>query len=111
MQLVFVQSWPVAIDFPAVYRSAHDPHHVAVTVVGAPVAVFPRRSSEFGDHQDNGTTVDVAKAGSELRKAVPQRLQMIGKLAFGAALPDMRVPTAQAEESELNCRILPHQLA
>ena len=111
VQFFFVESRPIAVDFSAADRPPHDPHRVAVAMIGTAVAVFPRSATEFGDHEHDRTPVNVAKSRVELRKPVTQRLQVICQLSFRTAFPDVRVPTAETEEGELNCRVLTHQLA
>jgi len=69
------QAGPFAIYLAAAHRTAHHPHHIAMSVISSGVAVFPYRASELRNHQHHRVlilrTQRLCKAGlprGELRE-------------------------------------------
>src|SRR5277367_2450051 len=103
------ESGPAAVDFAAFHWTAHHPHHVAVSVIGAAVAVLMHRAAEFRDHEDDGVLVVRAERLGETREALGQRLQMSCELAGRRAFADVRIPAAERHERDANGRVAADQ--
>ncbi len=100
---------PSAVNLAAFHRAAHHPHHVAVAVIGAAVAVLMHRAAELGNHQDDGVLVVRPQRLREARESLAERLQMSRELAVGGAFVDVRIPAAERHERDANRRIAPDQ--
>ena len=81
-----------------------------MSMIGAAVAVLMHRAAEFRNHHDYGVTVCRPERLGEMREALAERLQMARELARRAALIDVRVPSAEREESDADARVAPNQL-
>ena len=94
------EAGPFSVDLAAVYWTAHYPHHVAVAVIGAAVAVLMHRAAEFRDHENHGVLVARAERLGEAREPFAERLQMSRELPIGTALVDVRVPSAERHKRD-----------
>src|SRR5579872_3947104 len=79
-------------------------------MVGAAVAVLMHGAAEFGNHDHDGIAVCWPERLSEMREAFAERLQMSRELARRAALIDVRVPSAEREESDADAGVAANQL-
>src|SRR6516165_10783406 len=97
---------PVAVDAAAANLAAQNPDDVAVTVVGAGVAVLVHRAAEFGEDDDDRIVPIRAEPSGDCGEPVAEGPQMVGELAL---LVDVGVPAAKAGEGEANMRVAADQ--
>ena len=96
---------PAAVDLAAAHASAEHEHDIAVTVVGAAVAVFPRGTAKLGHGYQNDVLHPIAQILIERRKPVAEFFQAIGQLPGGAAFGDMGVPALDFSKGDLESDI------
>src|SRR5579883_2597317 len=83
VELRFTQTRPSSVHSRAAHPAARHPHHVAVPVVGAAVAILPYRAAKFGHDEDYGILVGGTHLMDQSGQAVAQRPQVIGQLSIG----------------------------
>ena len=99
------QAGPAAVDLAAADAAADRHHRVAVSVIGAAVAVLPHRPSELRHRQHDGVGHAVAEVGDERGDAAREVVEARGELALRRALVDVRVPAADVRERDLEADV------
>src|SRR5579863_8225529 len=74
-------------------------------MVGAAVAVLAHRAAELRDHEDHRLAVCGTEQFREAAEAVAELLEMICELPLYRAFIDVRIPSAQRHEGELDRRV------
>src|SRR5215471_3884720 len=72
------EAGPIAVDAAAHDGSSQNPNDIAMTVIGAAVAVLPESAAEFRQDQDDRLPPCLAAAASEGGEALAQWTQTIG---------------------------------
>jgi hypothetical protein len=109
MERIVLETGPFAVNLPARDRSTHEPHHVAVAVIGAGIAVLRDGSAELGYHDDGRIAVDRSEALRERRQPLRKRTEQISELTFHATLICVSIPSADSQEAQLHTRIATHE--
>ena len=91
------ETGPITINPAAIDGAAQYPDDVAVAVIGAPVAVFPKGAAEFRQDDDDGVLPGLTRPAGEGGETLAERAQTIGQLPVVIALVDVGVPTAEPE--------------
>src|SRR5207248_4033201 len=91
------ETGPIAVNPAAIDLAAQYPHDIAVAVIGATIAVFPKGAAEFGHDDDDGVLPSLAQPSGKSGEALAERAQMIGQLPVVIPLIDVGVPTAQPD--------------
>src|ERR1700730_1488830 len=99
VQLFRSQPWPLTVNFSAFYCSTHHKHAVRVAVVGAAVAVFVRRASEFGHGYHDDVFHAIAQILVKRGESLSEIAQQIRKLPLRATFIDVIVPAARIHEA------------
>ena len=85
---------PPAVHLPAADASTDDHHRVAVTVVGASVAVLAHRATELGHRENDGVLHPIAEVADERGNRSGEIVQPVGELSLRGALVHVCVPAA-----------------
>ena len=68
IELCWREARPIAVNPAAADGAAQDPDDIAVAVIGAPVAVFPKGTTEFGQDDDDGVSPGLACSREQGRR-------------------------------------------
>ena len=99
--LVDSQAGPPPVDLATFHPAADDHHGVAVTVVGAAVAVFATARPNSDMVSDHGVGHPIAKVGDKRSELLREIVQPRGELPLASALVDVGIPAADVRERDL----------
>ena len=95
------EAGPVAEDAAAADVPAEGEEAVAVTVIGAAVAILAGRPSEFAHRQQQHIAHAIAQIDIERGDPAGEVVEPPGKLPAGAALVGVRVPAVHLDKCDL----------
>src|SRR5687767_10220458 len=101
VELLARQTRPPAVHLSPFHRPAKEKHRAGVAMVGASVAILPRHATELRHRQDDDVAHAIAEVCGQCRDGGGEVAEAIRELASCAALVDVRVPTADVGEPDL----------
>ena len=82
---------------------------IAVSVIGAAIAVLVHGAAELRDHRRRRCPATLAEAAAQRREPLAERAQPVGELPVVVALTDMGIPAARLGKDEADPRVGGHQ--